>query len=166
MWSCKSASATTTRRLGYELAAFLVPGDVIGLVGDLGAGKTTFIQGLADGLGLPAGVYVNSPTFTIVNDYPTTPHLTHFDFYRLSSADELEETGYEDAARGEEGVCVVEWFDLFTEAHPRDYLQLTIHETPSGRELQFSPQGLRWQDRLNGWKRVQPMDVEKQNRHA
>ena len=100
-------SPEETEALGEMLAGRLEPGTVIAFTGDLGAGKTAFVRGLARGLGITERV--TSPTFTIVNEYEggRLP-LFHFDMYRLGSADELFDIGWEDyLARG--GVCAVEW---------------------------------------------------------
>ena len=95
-----------TEACGRELAASLGPGSVVALYGDLGAGKTAFVRGLALGLGVTEDV--SSPTFTIVNEYPGRLPLFHFDMYRLNSAEELFDIGWEDYLdRG--GVCALEW---------------------------------------------------------
>ena len=102
-------SESETEALGAEFARKLAPGAVAAMYGELGCGKTAFVRGMARGLGLDC--LVNSPTFTIVNEYETAGaamSLFHFDMYRLSSADELYDIGWEDyLARG--GVCAVEW---------------------------------------------------------
>ena len=103
-----------TEDLGCRLGRALEPGAVIAYTGDLGAGKTAFTRGLARGLGIPDRV--TSPTFTIVNEYEggRLP-LFHFDMYRLGSADELYDIGWEDyLARG--GVCAVEWSEIVRDA--------------------------------------------------
>ncbi len=107
-------SAEQTEALGARVAQSLKPGDVIAFYGDLGAGKTAFTRGLARGLGVQEPV--TSPTFTIVNEYLTGRlPLFHFDMYRLGSADELFDIGWEDyLARG--GVCAVEWSENVEEA--------------------------------------------------
>lgn len=102
-----SFSPLETEQIGRALASRLLPGQVVALRGGLGMGKTAFVRGLAAGLGYTGNV--QSPTFTIVNEYEggRLP-LFHFDLYRLSSADELFEIGWEDyLERG--GVCAVEW---------------------------------------------------------
>ena len=98
---------TETERIARAVAARLEPGDVVAYYGGLGAGKTTFTRGLAAGLGVRESV--TSPTYTIVNEYLSGRlPLFHFDMYRLSSAEELFDIGWEDyLARG--GVCAVEW---------------------------------------------------------
>ena len=107
-------SPEETEKLGAALAETLTPGTVIAYRGDLGAGKTAFTRGLARGLG--CGEMVTSPTYTIVNEYlgGRLP-LFHFDMYRLASADDLWDIGWEDyLERG--GVCAVEWSENVAEA--------------------------------------------------
>ena len=109
-----SNSPEETEELGRRLGETAEPGMVIAFTGDLGAGKTAFTRGLARGLGIRDRV--TSPTFTIVNEYEggRLP-LFHFDMYRLASADELFDIGWEDyLARG--GVCAVEWSEIVRDA--------------------------------------------------
>ena len=118
-----SNSERETELAGKQLARRLRPGAVVALYGDLGMGKTAFVRGMAEGLGLAARV--NSPTFTIVNEYDGAVPLFHFDMYRLSSADELFEIGWEDYLdRG--GVCAVEWSENVPGAFPEDTVFVTI----------------------------------------
>ena len=99
-------SESETEALGESLAQKLRAGDVVALYGDLGAGKTAFVRGMARGLNSP--MRVTSPTFTIVNEYEGSIPLFHFDMYRLGGPDELFGIGWDDyLARG--GICVVEW---------------------------------------------------------
>lgn len=117
-------SPEETRQLGIRLAERLVPGAVLAFTGDLGAGKTAFTSGLAQGLGISERV--TSPTFTIVNEYEggRLP-LFHFDMYRLGSADELFDIGWEDyLARG--GVCAVEWSENVEDAIEGDAIRISI----------------------------------------
>ena len=107
-------SPQETERLGAALAQYLLPGDVLAYTGDLGAGKTAFTRGLATGLGITDRV--TSPTYTVVNEYLSGRlPLFHFDMYRLHSADELFDIGWEDyLTRG--GVCAVEWSENVEDA--------------------------------------------------
>ncbi len=107
-------SPEQTEALGAALAQKLLPGTVLAFSGDLGAGKTAFTRGLARGLG--ASERVTSPTYTIVNEYLSGRlPLFHFDMYRLGSADELWDIGWEDyLTRG--GICAVEWSENVEEA--------------------------------------------------
>lgn len=130
-----SHSEAETSKIGYELASKLTPGDVIAMYGDLGAGKTAFVRGLAEGLGLDARV--SSPTFTIVNEYMGKIPLFHFDMYRLSDADELFEIGWEDYLT-RNGVCVVEWSENVEEAFYNDTIRVYIEKTgDSSRKIKI-----------------------------
>ena len=118
-------SPEETEALGAALANVLTPGTVIAYRGDLGAGKTAFTRGLARGLGCKE--LVTSPTYTIVNEYlgGRLP-LFHFDMYRLRSADDLWDIGWEDYLdRG--GVCAVEWSENVAEAM-EDAISVTIEK--------------------------------------
>lgn len=107
-----------TKDLGTELGKLLKAGDFLALVGDLGAGKTAFTKGVAEGLGIKEDV--TSPTFTIINQYDAKVPLAHMDAYRLKDAEELENAGYEDYL--EDFVVVLEWADLVKELLPEDVL--------------------------------------------
>lgn len=112
-----SDSPEKTKRIAAEIAKRLRSGDVIALEGDLGSGKTTFVQGLAVGLGVAKEEYVRSPTFTIVNEYEGKSPLYHIDLYRLGGEDEIEALGLEEYFEGD-GVTVVEWADRFRQSLP------------------------------------------------
>lgn len=119
-----SNSVAETEELGAGLAQRLAPGAVVAFTGDLGAGKTAFVRGLAHGLGITERV--TSPTFTIVNEYEDGRlPLFHFDMYRLGSSDELFDIGWEDyLARG--GVCAVEWSEIVADALEADCVRVDI----------------------------------------
>ena len=122
-----SHNEAETEAIGARLAAVLNPGAVVAYLGDLGMGKTAFTRGLAAGLGYKGRV--TSPTFAIVNEYEggRLP-LFHFDMYRLNSADDLFDIGWEDyLARG--GVCAVEWSENVEDAL-RDAIHITIEKDP------------------------------------
>lgn len=118
-----SASEQETEAIGREMAQRLAPGAVVAFTGDLGAGKTAFVRGMAQGLGISQRV--TSPTFTIVNEYQGRIPLFHFDMYRLPDADALFDIGWEDYLdRG--GVCAVEWSENVAEALPEDTVWVEI----------------------------------------
>ncbi|MBR5218505.1 MAG: tRNA (adenosine(37)-N6)-threonylcarbamoyltransferase complex ATPase subunit type 1 TsaE [Clostridia bacterium] len=120
-----TTSAEQTFEAGKTLAEKLSPGDVLAFHGDLGAGKTVFVRGLAAGLGLDARV--TSPTFTIVNEYEGKIPLFHFDMYRLSGSDDLFEIGWEDyLTRG--GICAVEWSEITEDAFPENTININIRK--------------------------------------
>ena len=125
-------SEQETEELGQRLAQRLEPGAVVAFTGDLGAGKTAFVRGMARGLGCSARV--TSPTFTIVNEYEggRVP-LFHFDMYRLSSSEELFDIGWEDyLARG--GVCAVEWSEIVADALEPDAIRVDMRRGQSEQE--------------------------------
>lgn len=110
------------RRLGQES----VPGQVYTLIGDLGVGKTVFTQGFAEGLGITEPV--NSPTFTILQVYEEGRlPFYHFDVYRITDVEEMDEIGYEDCFYGN-GVCLIEWADLIAEILPEKCQRVTIEK--------------------------------------
>ena len=109
-------SEKETRALGEELGRKAVPGSLYTLTGDLGTGKTVFTQGFARGLGITE--HVNSPTFTIVQEYDGGRlSFYHFDVYRIGDLEEMDEIGYEDYFYGD-GVCLIEWAELIEELLP------------------------------------------------
>ena len=127
-------SPAETEELGCRLGRTLGPGAVVAYFGGLGMGKTAFTRGLAAGLGYKGRV--TSPTFAIVNEYEggRLP-LFHFDMYRLNSADDLFDIGWEDyLSRG--GVCAVEWSENVTDALPEDTVWVRIaREGDTGRSI-------------------------------
>lgn len=104
-------SGKETSELGEKLGRLIQGGIAISLTGDLGAGKTTFVQGLAKGLGVPDSFYVTSPTYTIINEYPGRVDLCHMDLYRLGSSDELEYIGFDEIVDSDR-VIIIEWPDI------------------------------------------------------
>ena len=130
-----SASEQETEALGEALVGRLSPGAVVAFTGDLGAGKTAFVRGMARGLGITQRV--TSPTFTIVNEYEggRLP-LFHFDLYRLGSSDELFDIGWEDFLR-RGGICAVEWSENVTDALEPDTVFIDIRrgEAPDSRVI-------------------------------
>ena len=118
-----SHSQLETEEIGQKLAEKLPGGSVVAMYGDLGAGKTAFVRGMARGMGLACRV--SSPTFTIVNEYEGERELIHFDMYRLESSDELFDIGWEDyLARG--AVCAVEWSEKVEDAFFGDEIVVRI----------------------------------------
>ena len=126
-------SERETEEIGRRFAEKLPGGTVVAMYGDLGAGKTAFVRGMARGLGLDCRV--SSPTFTIVNEYLGPRELIHFDMYRLSGADELFDIGWEDyLARG--AVCAVEWSENVEDAFFGDEVRVTIEKlSDTGRKI-------------------------------
>lgn len=123
--SLETDSEAATLALAEAVGRALEPGDVIGLTGDLGAGKTVFVRGLARGCHTDPTVPVCSPTFTLANIYPGPTPLYHLDLYRLGADDELEAIGYRDYTDGS-GAVAVEWCDQVRDVLPADHLRVEL----------------------------------------
>lgn len=119
-------SEAETEALGAQFGRAVPDGSVAAFYGELGSGKTAFVRGMAEGMGIDA--LVNSPTFTIVNEYIGPRSLFHFDMYRLGSADELYDIGWEDYL-GRNGVCAVEWSENVSDAFEGDEYVITFRKT-------------------------------------
>ena len=127
-----------------ELAA---PGDIILLVGSLGAGKTCLTQGIARGLGIRE--YTASPSFVLVREYQGKLPLYHVDLYRLDRVEEVAQLGLDDYLYGK-GVCVVEWADKGLSVLPEGHLLIDMQiVSPLKRKLSFTPQGTRYSEMLS-----------------
>jgi tRNA threonylcarbamoyladenosine biosynthesis protein TsaE len=136
----RSRSPAETRTLGESLGRLLEGGDVVALSGELGAGKTCLVQGLARGLGVAADVPVTSPTFTLVNQYPGRAEMRHADFYRVDDYARLEDAGFRDLL-DPAGVLVVEWPERFPDALPRERIEVGI-EIVSDEERRICLRGI------------------------
>jgi tRNA threonylcarbamoyladenosine biosynthesis protein TsaE len=133
-----SRNPQQTHDLGRILGDLCEPGDVIALVGELGAGKTCLTKGIARGLGVTERYPVTSPTFTLVNEYPGRLALYHLDLYRLAGSDDLIDLGYEEYCYGR-GITVVEWADKIKDILPEGSLFVSmtyIDETTREIELE------------------------------
>ena len=128
MFSITTNSANETLALGRKIAPFLKKGDVIVLLGDLGAGKTLFVSGLLDFYNKKDEA--SSPTFTIVNEYNLKDDLTlfHFDVYRLESSDEFLAIGGDEFF--DRGISVIEWGNKISDVLPKDSLFINIEKDP------------------------------------
>ena len=146
LWSADEAA---TKAIGGAVAGLLEPGDVVGLAGDLGAGKTRLVQGAAAALGVDGPVL--SPTFMLVREYDGDPPVHHVDAYRLSGPLELEDLGLEDVLSAE-AVVFVEWSDRVHAALPESWLELVLHirddDRRETREIEVRPHGPTWTARF------------------
>ncbi len=139
-----SNSAENTLTFAKNLAAKLKPKDVIVLTGELGSGKTKFVEGILSYFNLQDEI--SSPTFTIVNEYQTTKFsIYHFDVYRLSDSSEFYEIGGEEYF--DNGICLIEWGELIKEALPKDFIHITFeknNEKENYRTLNIDTYGTRF----------------------
>lgn len=133
----ESRSVEETQALARRFAKSLKPGDIVRLEGDLGAGKTAFVQGMAAELG--TGGHVSSPTFCIVREHPGAVRLVHMDLYRLQSGADLEAIGWDDyVASG--AIIAVEWPERAEDVIPRDAKRVSFEtdRTSDTRRITFS----------------------------
>ncbi|GEN46275.1 tRNA (adenosine(37)-N6)-threonylcarbamoyltransferase complex ATPase subunit type 1 TsaE [Alkalibacillus haloalkaliphilus] len=135
MYKFTTINENETQRLAKQIGEKLMPNDVLTLDGDLGAGKTTFTKGLAEGLAVKRTV--NSPTYTIVKEYKGRIPLYHMDVYRLEDSE--EDIGFDDYFNGE-GVTVIEWSQYILEFLPEERLQINIEKIDEERrEIKVTP---------------------------
>ncbi|MHB8707813.1 MAG: tRNA (adenosine(37)-N6)-threonylcarbamoyltransferase complex ATPase subunit type 1 TsaE [Desulfuromonadales bacterium] len=135
-WTTITADPAETRALGRQIGLLAHPGLVVLLAGELGAGKTCFAQGVADGLGIPAGNPVTSPSYTLLNIHQGRLPLYHFDLYRLAAVDDLEDLGYDEIAEGD-GVTLVEWADRLSTPLPASLRVVLSRVDAARRKLCF-----------------------------
>jgi len=141
IWSFHAESEADTHRLGEQFGRILQPDSVIALNGELGAGKTRFVQAVARGLDVIEQTTVNSPTYVLIQEYAGRLTIYHFDTYRLADSDEFLELGAEELFTAG-GVCLIEWAERVRDVLPREYLQIEIRVTgPSQRQFNFSARG-------------------------
>lgn len=138
----ESNSLAETRAFGQRLAGVLQSGDVVALIGNLGAGKTHLVQAIAEGLGVEQE-QVHSPTFVLIQEYPGRIPICHIDAYRLRDIDEFLELGA-DELLGSDHVCLIEWADRVADVLPPDRLTLHIETTGiSSRRMEITSSGPR-----------------------
>jgi tRNA threonylcarbamoyladenosine biosynthesis protein TsaE len=149
----RAERAEDTRAIGEALAPFLRAGDTLALTGDLGAGKTTFTQGLARGLGFSGPVV--SPTFTLVREYRGGRlAVVHADVYRLERVQDVIDLGLDDTLAEGDAVLVVEWGDAVEALLPKGHvvLELTIDADSDARRIVLRDSGAGWHER---WERLE-----------
>lgn len=140
-------SPQETIGLGKELCMLFRPGDIVGLYGDLGSGKTTFVKGLAAGLGIDKNS-LHSPTFVLLNIYEGRLNLYHFDLYRIDNAKEIALIGYEEFFYGQ-GISVIEWAGNLGPLLPKAFLKIQISIIAEDKRLfSLSAKGSRYNELL------------------
>ena len=120
----KTTSVKETIAIGKKLGKLMSPGDVIYLTGELGAGKTCFVKGIAEGLGI-RGKDITSPTFIIINEYKGKIPLYHIDLYRIGVIDDLRDIGMDEIVYGK-GVTAIEWAERIKDVLPDERLDITL----------------------------------------
>ncbi len=127
--SIHADSLQETFEIGVEIGSKLSSKTLITLNGDLGSGKTSFVQGLARGLDVPSEYYITSPTYNIINEYPGRHTLYHMDLYRIGDSDELYDIGFDDIIEGS-GIVAIEWPDRLPEGWLLPDIEISINITP------------------------------------
>ena len=153
-WSILSSSPRQTKSWGKRVGKLLEGGEIIGLIGELGTGKTCFVRGLAEGLGVGPEAWIRSPTFTLINEYHGRLPLYHIDRYRLGDRHEMEGLGLRDYLYSD-GASVIEWFDHLPADEVEEYLEIKLEYADgdgNGRQLTLTAHGERSEKLLEEFK--------------
>ena len=141
MFELISNSENETKHIAEKFAKQLKKGDIVVLTGDLGSGKTKFVEGILTYFGKEEEI--SSPTFTIVNEYGADENIYHFDVYRLEDVDEFYAIGGEEYF--DKGICLIEWGEIIEEILPERYLKITfrrdLDKNENIRKMLFEPHG-------------------------
>lgn len=141
MFELISNSENETKHIAEKFAKQLKKGDIVVLTGDLGSGKTKFVEGILTYFGKEEEI--SSPTFTIVNEYSADENIYHFDVYRLEDVDEFYAIGGEEYF--DKGICLIEWGEIIEEILPERYLKITfrrdLDKNENIRKMLFEPHG-------------------------
>jgi len=145
----QTGTTAETIRIGKRIGSRLLPGDVVALVGELGAGKTQFIKGLATGAGIRNPAYISSPSFTLINEYPGKMTFYHIDLFRLGEEKEAGELGLEDYFQSR-GITAIEWADKIPSLLPKELLLIRIAYTGRNRRsLEIVGNGKHYEEIVN-----------------
>jgi tRNA threonylcarbamoyladenosine biosynthesis protein TsaE len=140
-----SKSSRQTMSWGKKLGRLVQGGEIIGLVGELGAGKTCFVRGFAEGIGVGKEAWVRSPTFTLINEYNGRLPVYHIDLYRVGQREQQAGLNLREYLYGD-GVSLIEWFEYLPAAEVDEHLEIKIaHRGGAQRELTFVAHGKRYE---------------------
>ena len=153
-WTIVTTSPRQSQNLGRNLGKLVQGGEIIGLVGEFGAGKTCFVRGFAQGIEVAADAWVRSPTFTLINEYSGRLPVYHIDLYRVGKQAELDGLNLREYLYGD-GVSLIEWFEFLPVHEVDEYLELRIvHLGGNTRELTFVANGEQYERLLEGLKKT------------
>ena len=122
----RTHSPEETLAIGERVGQNLKPGDIVALIGDLGAGKTCLTQGIARGVKVDPNQIVNSPSYTLINEYAGKIPIYHIDLYRLQRREEILNLGLEEYLEGD-GICIIEWADRMLDLRPEGYMEIKLN---------------------------------------
>jgi tRNA threonylcarbamoyladenosine biosynthesis protein TsaE len=163
-WTVVSKSTRQTMGWGQKLAKVVQGGEIIGLVGELGTGKTCFVRGFAAGLEVGKDAWIRSPTFTLINEYHGRLPIYHIDLYRIGERHELEGLNLREYLYSD-GVSLIEWFEKLPVAEADEFLEIRIvHGGASNRQLTFVGHGERYEKIVQTFKRSKVQTVKKNTR--
>ncbi|MGH7827147.1 MAG: tRNA (adenosine(37)-N6)-threonylcarbamoyltransferase complex ATPase subunit type 1 TsaE [Candidatus Binatia bacterium] len=144
-WEVVTRSPQQTQKWGKRLGQLMKGGEIIGLIGELGAGKTCFVRGVADGLEVEKEAWIRSPSFTLINEYHGRLPVYHIDLYRIGSRHELEGLNLREYLYSD-GVSLVEWFEKLPADELDEYLELRLaYADGTARQLIFTARGKRYE---------------------
>lgn len=156
------SSSGETETFGYAIGQLLRGGDVLALIGELGAGKTALVRGIVAGLGVPAAS-VTSPTFSIVHEYQARLPVIHIDLYRLQKSDDIESIGLSDYLT-EDVAVAIEWADRFPQLLPEDRLEIRLaHRSRTSRRARVEARGSRSRSLLTRIRNMAPLPSRSRN---
>jgi tRNA threonylcarbamoyladenosine biosynthesis protein TsaE len=145
LWTVISNSSRKTMSWGRKLGKLAHGGEIIGLAGELGTGKTTFARGFAAGAGVGKDAWVRSPTFTLINEYQGRLPVYHIDLYRVGNAEEIDALNLREYLYSN-GASVIEWFEYLPAREIDEFLEIRLsHAGRTARELTFVPHGERYE---------------------
>ena len=143
-----------TRKLGETIGAVVTAGTILALYGDLGSGKTSFVQGLGRGLGVPDDYYITSPSYTLINEYPGRFLLFHIDLYRIENPVDIEDIGLFEILE-EDGVVAIEWAEKMGKDLPPNHVKLHFEIiNDKTRKISIIPQGAKAVEYFRSWNRT------------
>ena len=144
-WSVLTRSPRQTMSWGSKLGRLLEGGEIIGLIGELGAGKTCFVRGVAQGLEVSKNAWIRSPSFTLINEYQGRLPAYHIDLYRIETRTQLEGLNLREYLYSD-GASLIEWFEHLPAGEVDTYLEVGVaYVDGNRRQLTFSPHGQRYE---------------------
>ena len=152
-WVVLSTSARMTMSLGRNLAKLVKGGEIIGLRGELGTGKTAFVRGFCEGIGVSQNAWVRSPTFTLINEYQGRLPVYHIDLYRIGRAEEVAALNLREYLYSD-GVSLIEWIERLPPDEIDEYLEVSlVHNSGSKRQMTFTAHGKQYEEMVEQLRR-------------